>query len=340
MNLTKSMIGFGALVALSFGSAMACFGQVEQVPAPSAPAAPSVNAPKAATTFPPANLKNFTADAPTKNDVDAFLKAMWGYDPNRIWQVMGIQKTQAAGVAKVSVLVGDKSQPGKTALSVFFTTPDGQHAIADNVIDFGPKPFAANRAVLQAQAAGAARGAAGKELLIVEFGDLQCPVCRESQTKVESLVQDFPQARFLFENFPLTEVHPFAMRAAEEGECVRKMKGDAAFFTFAQAVYDTQAGLTEQTGSSTLGAAVTKAGADPVAVGKCAVEPATHEAIVAQMKLGSSLGVESTPTLAVNGHLLPLGSLPYESLKRIVAFQATQDGMTVTVQPTLSTLGR
>ena len=340
MNLKTTMFGLGAVVALGLGSAMACSGQMEQVPQQSAPAASSVSAPKAATTFPPVNLKNFTADTPTKNEVDAFLKAMWGYDQNRIWQVMGVQKTQAPGVAKVSVLVGDKSQPGKTALSVFFTTPDGQHAIADNVIDFGPKPFAATRAALQTQASGPARGAASKELLIVEFGDLQCPKCREAQSKIDSLMQDFPQARFVFENFPLTEVHPFAMRAAEEGVCVRKMKGDAAFFTYAQAVYDTQAGLTEQTGSATLGAAVTKAGADVTAVGKCVVEPATREAVVEEMKLGTSLGVDGTPTLAVNGHLLPLSSLPYETLKRMVAFQATQDGMTVTVQPTLSTLGR
>ena len=135
--------------------ALPCVGQLAQQPGASpsqtplgAPAtqAPLPNAagPRTAPAepFPAPNLKNFTAEKPTTADVDTFLKALWGYDPNRIWRVMAILKTQAPGVAKIVVLVGDKSQPGKNASSVFFTTPDGQHAIADNVIDFGPKPFA------------------------------------------------------------------------------------------------------------------------------------------------------------------------------------------------------
>ncbi len=288
--------------------------------------------------FPAPNLKNFSATSPTTEEVNAFLKALWGYEPNRIWRVMAIEKTQAPGVSKVVVAVADKTQPGKSASTVFFTTPDGQHAIAENVIAFGAKPFAANRGVLQAQADGPARGASGKELLLVEFADLQCSHCKEAQATMDHLAQDFPQARVVFENFPLQEIHPFAMRAAEEGECVRRSKGDAAFFTYAEAVYATQDGLTPAGAAATLSAAVSRAGADPNAVATCAATPAVREAIAAQVKLGTSLGVDQTPMLAINGHLMPLGSLPYEVLKRMIAFQAGQDGLTVQVQPTLTTL--
>ena len=344
-NVKKLVCVWAAAAALNAGVLLTCAAQRPgaaappagnpQVPQPTG-AGPQTVAP--ANPFSPPNLKNFNADAPTKNDVDAFLKALWGYDPNRIWQVQAILKTPAPGISKVVVQVADKSQPGKTASTVFFTTPDGQHAIADNVIDFGPKPFAANRAVLQAQADGPARGATGKDLLLVEFADLQCPHCRDAQSTMDSLVQDFPQARVVFENLPLTAIHPFAMQAAEEGECVRRSKGDAAFFAFAQAVYNKQDGLTPEQAATTFATAATQAGADPAAVAKCAATPAVREAIESQVKLANSLGVEQTPTLAINGHLMPLTSLPYEVLKRIVAFQAGQDGVTVRLQPTLTTL--
>lgn len=348
--MSKFQAMWAAAAAWGVGAVLSCAAQgVRPQAAPLAPA-PQTGAaaqavpqagprPTAApAAFPAPNPKNFTASSPSKDDVDSFLKALWGYDANRTWQVQAIQKTRAAGVSRVVVLVGDKTQGGKTASTVFFTTPDGQHAIADNVIDFGPKPFAANRALLEAQADGPGRGAAGKELLLVEFADLQCPSCREAQSKMDSLVQDFPQARVVFENFPLGEVHPFAMRAASMGECVRRSKGEPAFFTYAQAVYDSQDGLTAERGEATLAAAVTKAGGDPAGVAACASTPAVTEKIAAQMKLGTSLGVDQTPMLAINGHLLPLGSLSYDVLKKIVAFQAVQDGLAVQVQPTLTTL--
>jgi protein-disulfide isomerase len=303
-----------------------------------APQAPTPQAAPPANPFPPVNPKNFTATSPTADEVNSFLKAIWGYDENRIWSVAAVLATPAPGVSKVVVFVGDKTQPGKGSQTVFFTTPDGKHAIADNIIDFGAKPFAENRKILQERANGAARGAKSNDLLLVEFADLQCPHCKEVQATMDNIVQDFPQARVVFENYPLTGIHPYAFRAAAEGECVRKAKGDAAFFTYTQAVFDLQEGLTAERADATLSAAVTKAGGDPAAAAACAETPEIKADVNASEKLGSDVGVDQTPMLSVNGHLLPISSLPYEVLKKIIAYQAGQDGVVVHVQPTLSTL--
>jgi cystathionine beta-lyase family protein involved in aluminum resistance len=56
------------------------------------------------------------------------------------------------------------------------------------------------------------------------------------------------------------------------------------------------------------------------------------------MALAGDLNVNQTPMLAVNGQLLPMGGIPYDTLKRIIAFRAAQDGVTVHLQPTLSNL--
>jgi len=278
--------------------------------------------------FPQPNLKNFTASTPTVATVDAFLKQLWGYDANRIWRVEAITTTQAPGVTRVVVFVSDKSPNAKVQTSAFFVTPDGKHAIAgDGVVAFGSTPFAESRQILQNRADGPARGAVGKELMLVEFADMECPHCKEVQGTMDQLVKDFPKARVVYQNFPLTEIHPFAFKAAADGVCVAKQKPEA-FWTYLQAVYDTQGGLTEESGEVTLNNAVRKAGLDPATVELCAATPATKANVDASLKLGEGVGVDQTPMLAVNGHLLPLSAaMPYETLKSIVAYQAAEDGV-------------
>jgi len=279
--------------------------------------------------FPQANPKFFTAPSPSVDTVNAFLKALWGYDDNRIWRVEAIQKTQAPGVSKVVVFVSDKTPNAKVQSSAFFVTPDGSHAIAgDGVIPFGATPFAEARKTLEAQADGAARGAASKNFLLVEFADLECPHCKEAQTTMDQLAKDFPNARIVFQSFPLVQIHPYAFKAAAYGYCVEQQK-NGAFFPYAAAVFDTQVGLTAESADTTLKNAVTKAGLDPAAIDACAATQATKDKVNASIKLAEDIGVTQTPELAVNGHLLPISQVPYETLKRIVAYQAQADGVTV-----------
>ena len=299
---------------------------------PQAPAAPK---PTGQVSFPKADPKNFTAASPTVDEVNSFLKSMWGYDVNRLWEVAAILKTPAPGVAKVIVFVADKTQPDKGRTSVFYTTPDGKHVIADKVMDFGAKPFVDDRALLQARADGPARGAKGNGLMLVVFSDLQCEQCKAANDTINNLVKDFPEAKIVFESFPVTGI---AKEAAAEGLCVRKAKGDAAFFTYAQTIYGVQGGLTADNAAATLSAAATAAGVDPKAAAACAATQATKDELAAELKLGQEIGIDQTPTLVVNGYSLPMTSMPYDVLRRIIAFRAGQDGIEVHLQPLLTTL--
>jgi protein-disulfide isomerase len=277
--------------------------------------------------FPQANPKYFTADSPTVDTVNTFLKSLWGYDSNRIWRVEAIQKTMAPNMSKVVVFVSDKTPGAKVQPTAFFVTPDGKHAIAgDSVIPFGATPFADIRKTLQGRADGATRGATGKDLLLVEFADLQCPHCKDAQGTMDQLVKDFPNARVVYQSYPLVELHPYAFKAAAYGYCVQKQKNDA-FFVYSAAVFDAQGALTPETGDETLKNAVTKAGLDPAAVDACAATQAIKDQVSASIKLAEDIGVEQTPMLAVNGHLLPLAGIPYETLKNIITYQAVLDGV-------------
>lgn len=284
--------------------------------------------------FPPVNPKFFTATTPTVATVDTFLKALWGYDPDRIWRVEAIQTTQAAGVSKVVVFVTDKKPNAKVASAAFFVLPDGKHAIADasGVIPFGATPFAEARKSLQDRADGAYRGSASKDLMLVEFADLQCPHCKDAQATMDRLVQDFPNARVVFQNFPIVDIHPFAFKAAAYGYCITKQKNEA-FFPYAADVFSKQEALTSATGDQTLKDAVTKAGLDPAAIDTCAATDAAKKEVEASIKLAQDIGVEQTPMLSINGHLIPLNQVPYETLKNVVAFQASQDGVSTGAAP-------
>lgn len=293
-----------------------------------APEAPSAPASKTAPVFPKPDPANFTAAQPTKETIDAFLNASWGYDENRIWQVQAVLKTPAEGVSKVIVLVGDKSAAQQTSGMAFFVLPDGKHLIAgDSLISFGEKPYTEARALLQQRADGPYRGAAAKDLEIVEFTDFQCPHCKEAQANMEKLAVDFPKARIVFQNLPLKAIHPAAEEAAKYSICVNKLGGSASFLTFSAAVFDGQSGLATTDGATlTLNSAVVKAGLEPAKVAACAAEPATAKIIDASVQLGTDLNIEATPTLMINGR--PVGATaPYDTLKKIVAFQAKLDGV-------------
>lgn len=283
---------------------------------------------------------NFTADAPSAATVNAFLKELWGYDPRRIWEVAAIQKTRVPGLSRVIVYVGqDGDDKSKIQASQFFVLPDGKHAISDDVMSFGAHPFAEAREILKARATGPAKGAASKDLMFVEFSDFQCPHCKDAKGIVDHLLQDFPNARLVYENLPLRKVHPSAEQAAEYGVCVAKTSSEA-FYKYEDAVFDAQAGLTAQGTTQTLKDAVTKAGLSPAEIATCVAEPQTKAAVDESVKLAEDLGINQTPTLIVNGRPVPVSSsVPYEVTKSMVSYQLQLDGLPQPA-PKLSSLSK
>jgi protein-disulfide isomerase len=320
-SVRTASISLAALLALSLPSLAKA-----QTDVPAAPEAPS--APAAAPVFPQPDPANFTAAAPTKQTVEDFLRASWGYEDNRIWQVQAILKTPIEGVSKVVVLIGDKTGKEKPQGLAFYVMADGKHIISgDSVVDFGSKPYAELREKLQKEANGPFRGAVSKDLEIVEFADFQCPHCKAAQPNLDKLVTDYPQARIVFQTDPIAQIHPQAVKAASYGLCVAKQAGNTAFFQYAAAVFDGQEGLENADGAQlTLNSAVAKAGADAAKIAACAASAETKAAVDASVKLAESIGINQVPTLVINGRQVPANA-PYDTLKKIVDFQIQLDGL-------------
>lgn len=317
-----------AMVGLFLFAFAAAAAATQAAPSQAAPSqAPSAPAPAAAPIFPKPDPANFTASSPSKELVNAFIQANLGFDDNNVWEIEAILKTPVEGISRVFVLISDKGGKQKPYPFVFYTLPDGKHIIArDDLMPFGEHPFAENRAILEARADGPYRGSASKGLEIVEFADFQCPHCKEAQPNMDKLAVEYPKARIVYQSLPLPQ-HSAALGAAEYGVCVNKLGGSDAFFKFASAVYDGQDGLATADGATlTLNSAVTKAGLDPAKVSACASTPETKAAVEASVKLAQDMKITQTPTLMINGRPAP-ASVPYETLKQIVQYEAKADGV-------------
>jgi len=84
-------------------------------------------------------------------------------------------------------------------------------------------------------------GAEHAPVTVVEYGDFECPNCKQAVSAVRLLLQRFTErVRFVYRHFPLEEVHPNALRAAEAAECAG---GQGQFWPMHDALFEHQAHL-------------------------------------------------------------------------------------------------
>jgi protein-disulfide isomerase len=89
-----------------------------------------------------------------------------------------------------------------------------------------------------------ARGPASAPVTLVEYGDFECPQCAAARPIVARLADTFGErVRFVFRNFPLTNSHPNAQRAAEAAEWAAS---HGAFWPMHDALYDAQNSLSNR----------------------------------------------------------------------------------------------
>ncbi|HEY3119203.1 MAG TPA: thioredoxin domain-containing protein, partial [Vicinamibacteria bacterium] len=68
------------------------------------------------------------------------------------------------------------------------------------------------------------RGPANAPVTVVEYCDFQCPVCAKASTPLVRLLRQTygARVRFVYRDFPLSRVHPDAIRAAEAAACAQE----------------------------------------------------------------------------------------------------------------------
>lgn len=237
-----------------------------------------------------------TEDLPSETTVDSFLQQQFGYQPDLSWKISSIRPTGIGGLAEVNVVLAN--QQGQQLMR-FYVAPDGKHALVGEIIPFGAKPFEPAKKLLEKGITGPEKGPKDAAVTIVEFGDLQCPACKAAQPTIEALVAAEPNARFVFQNFPL-EMHNWAAKGAAYADCVGRASNEA-FWKFVSKTYETQSDITAENADEKLTALADGAGVKGAEIAACAAKPETKTHVDASLALGKSVDVTGTPTLFING---------------------------------------
>jgi len=256
---------------------------------------------------------------PSEATVNAFLKAIFGWNQELTWKIADIKPSEAAGISQATVILNTPRGPQTLR---FFITSDQKYAFPGELMPFGADPFAKTRQELKA-ANGPVEGPKDAAITIVEFGDLECPACKAAQPNITKLMQDEPKARLIFQNYPLESIHKWAMTGATYLDCLARENNTAAW-KFIATVYDHQSEVNEQNVEQMLKGYVKEVGGNPDEVAACAAKPETEKRVREAIKLGEQLDVTSTPTFFINGRRqvgFATNSIPYDVVKSMADYE-------------------
>jgi protein-disulfide isomerase len=178
-------------------------------------------------------------------------------------------------------------------------------------------------------------GPANAPVLIVGFDDLECPYCAKMHAQLfPALMERYKnQVHIVYRDFPIDQ-HPWAMRAAIDANCVGaqsptgywnmvdyihahagELGGEEKSIAKANEMLDVLArdeGKRQNVNVDSLNACMAKQ---------------DDTAIKASVKEGEALGVDSTPTLFINGEKVE-GAQPIEYVYRVIDNALTASGQT------------
>ena len=145
-------------------------------------------------------------------------------------------------------------------------------------------------------------GPASAPVTLVEYGDFECPWCFRAHPVVQMLQGRFgDRLRFVFRNFPLTELHPRAHRAAEAAESVGAANGPEAYWRMHDLIYKHQQDSADALDDAHLLQYAKSAGGDPEQVRRDWESGKFVERVDADFMSGVRSGVNGTPTFFING---------------------------------------
>ena len=259
------------------------------------------------------------AALPSEATVNGFLKNMFGWNSDLTWKVVDIKPSEAAGVAVATVVF---NTPKGSQVIRLYVTPDQKYAFMAELVPFGADPFADARQILKA-ANGPSHGPQDATITIVEFGDLECPACKAAQPNITKLLEEEPKARLVFQNYPLEQIHKWALTGAKYLDCLGQQNNQAVW-KFIATVYDHQSEVNPQNVDQMLKGYVKDSGGDPDAVAACVAKPETEKRVRESMALAEKLDVTSTPTFFINGRRIvgfSANSTPYDAVKAMVDYE-------------------
>jgi protein-disulfide isomerase len=141
-------------------------------------------------------------------------------------------------------------------------------------------------------------GPADAPVSLVEYGDYECPHCGRAHVIVQDVLSRLGnRVRYVYRNFPLTDIHPHAALAAEAAESVARYGGEDAFWDMHDMLFMNQDALEID---DLLGYAEA-AGVNVEDVAEDLSNGAARRRVRADIDSANSSGATGTPTFFING---------------------------------------
>jgi len=203
----------------------------------------------------------------------------------------------------VTVDSGERKQDLKFVLS-----KDGSLLVRTIKFDLNKDPYAETMSKIDVNGRPT-RGAKASKVVVVNFDDFECPFCaRMHQTLFPEILKEYgDRVTFIYKDYPLVEIHPWATHAAVDANCLAAQSPDA-YWDFADYIHANQHDVSNEKTPQARLAALDKLtllqgqkhNLDVVKLQSC-IKAQDESAVKASTKEGDLIGVEATPTLFVSG---------------------------------------
>lgn len=222
------------------------------------------------------------------------------------------------GYDSVTVKLDDE---GKQKDYVFLVSKDRNTMLRMTKFDLSKDAFADLMSKID-MSGRPSRGAKAAKVVVVNYDDFECPFCsRMHQTLFPQILSEYgDRVTFVYKDYPLVEIHPWAVHAAVDAGCLAAQNGDA-FWDFADYIHaNKQVVDNERTPNGRLDAIDRMAqlegqrhNVDVVKLMAC-LRAQNEDAVRASMKEADAIGVNATPTLFINGQKID-GAVPITEVR-------------------------
>jgi protein-disulfide isomerase len=194
---------------------------------------------------------------------------------------------------------------------------DGRRVIRGTVYDVSRSPFAGDLAKFRTDGA-ASVGPADAPVQLVIFSDLQCSYCAQAAEVLrQKIIPAYPkELRVVFKDMPLDQIHPWARQAAVLGRCILRQKADA-FWAYHDWIFSIQAQITPENLRAKVAEFAKSNGLDPEGLNRCADSPSVAAEVEKSVNEARALGLNSTPTMFVNGRRV-VGMVAPDQLQKVI----------------------
>jgi protein-disulfide isomerase len=181
------------------------------------------------------------------------------------------------------------------------------------------------------------RGSSTASVVIVNFDDLECPFCARMHAQLFPSTLDLykGQVKIVYKDDPLIEIHPWAMHAAVDANCLAA-QSSGAYWNYVDRVHTHGEDISGpdhdlekakhllDTYAKEEGA---KANISGVRLSAC-VSDQDERAVRSEMKEAAALKIDGTPAVYVNGELLTGGARPVSELWASINRALRSEGQT------------